>query len=278
MTRIGRTLIIIVAALMPAAASAAPLAAEEDPVERIKVIVSPAAAPACLQTGTVTFFAPIVPLILVDNGVPLPGGFGSTVLDALGPVYVVCGSLPASPGTRCAIDATIVGFIPPEAAQAGVTPPSPMGILIDSLAALGADPNALANPLECDVIPVPGGEDIPSGELAVPPASPAPPPPSAPPPSIEPTSAQPASPPSPEPRPGSSRDVSVQPGAPSSASSGVRFIPQQIVRAAVSSLAKLLQLLLATLLIVTVVRGWMGRIGMQRRRLALLASTPGQPS
>ncbi|HEX3706983.1 MAG TPA: hypothetical protein VHV76_10165 [Mycobacteriales bacterium] len=125
-----------VAALAPAVAGAAPHDSKPGPESQVLAIVSPLALPACSTAGSATLLVPIVGGIL-QNSLHLPKSVSvaNLLLDALGPVYVVCGDLPASPGTRCSLDDQIAAVWPDSLSSEGLSPPAPAGDVVDSLAA-----------------------------------------------------------------------------------------------------------------------------------------------
>ena len=128
-----------------------------NPTTEILAVVSPIASPVCGASGTATLLVPIVSGVLqADLGLPKSVSIGSVVLNALGPVYVVCGDLPGSSGTQCSLDDEIAGVWPASLPPDGLTPPALVGDLVDSidngLKVLGLAPSAaLAAALRCQV-------------------------------------------------------------------------------------------------------------------------------
>lgn len=146
-----------------------------EPATEVLAIVSPVASPVCRASGVATLLVPIVGGI-VDDGLGIGGGpitVGDLLLDALGPVFVTCGVLPAPNGTRCElIDGQIAGVWPEDLDGVGLTSPGVGGNTVDAvnqaLSVFGLPPlTALEEPLRCAV---------PDSALApeAPPAPPAP--------------------------------------------------------------------------------------------------------
>src|SRR3546814_13165072 len=74
-----------------------PLPEEGAPVY---AILSPIVAPACAASGTTTLLVPVLGGV-IEGELGLDGtSIRNLLLDSLGPVFIVCGVLPASPGTR----------------------------------------------------------------------------------------------------------------------------------------------------------------------------------
>jgi hypothetical protein len=127
------------------------------PAEEILAIVSPIASPACGASGTATLLVPIVGGVLqTDLGLPKSVDVGNLLLDALGPVYVVCGDLPSPTNTHCSLDNQIAGVWPTSLPPEGLVPPAPVGDLVDSitnaLRLLDLSPAAaLESALQCQV-------------------------------------------------------------------------------------------------------------------------------
>ena len=152
---------MVAAALAALTAATVPIAAEgqEAPApDPVLAIISPIAAPACTTAGTATLLVPVVGG-LVESNTGLGGTIdvGDVLLDALGPIYIVCGNLPAAPGSRCQLDDQIAGLMPPEVTETlGPFPPPLLGGLFDTLVAtlnvLGLDAaDALKPALQCDI-------------------------------------------------------------------------------------------------------------------------------
>ena len=151
----------------------------EDPTTPILAVVSPLALPACSAAGSATLLVPILgglagSTLGVDGSIDV----GDLVLDVVGPLYVVCGTLPSSIGTRCELDANIAGLWPAELAGFGMSSPVVVGNLTDSLnallALLGQPPVAeVAQTLQCFVPEGAGAIDAPPapppvGDVVVP--------------------------------------------------------------------------------------------------------------
>jgi hypothetical protein len=157
-----------------AAAAAVPRQAPDDPTTPILAIVSPIAAPACAAAGAGTLLIPILGGLVADNlGVGDSVDVADLVLDVLGPLYVVCGTLPESPGSRCALDANLAGIWPADVSGFGLSAPVVAGNVVDALGALldilGLPPvTAVTQALACDVA------DAELAPEAAPPADPAP--------------------------------------------------------------------------------------------------------
>jgi hypothetical protein len=126
------------------------------PTDPIYAILSPTALPACQLAGTATLLVPIVGG-LVESKLQLPtdAKVADLILQSLGPVYVVCGSLPAPKGSRCELDDQIAGLLP---SQLDVVQPTPslLGSVTDAvnagLKALGLEPlDAFKSALQCTV-------------------------------------------------------------------------------------------------------------------------------
>lgn len=148
-------------------------AQEDDPTRKVLAVVSPLAASACSTSGTATLLVPILGGVVGDElGVGDNLSVGDLLLDSLGPVFVVCGTLPAPKGMKCAlVDQQIIAalWVPQVAGLA--KPPTPLGNGVESLdnlvgfAGLSAV-DLLGKPLQCS---------LPEAAVA-PPAPPAPPP------------------------------------------------------------------------------------------------------
>lgn len=150
--------------------------APPDPTMTVMAIVSPLASPACFASGSATLLVPILGGALQEQ---LPLGkavsVSDLVLTALGPVYIVCGRLPATPGTQCSLDNQIAGVWP---AQIGSLDPAPVvaGNVVDSADALK---RALGLPVDAatpDVMKceIPGATEPVAAPTAPPPAPAAP--------------------------------------------------------------------------------------------------------
>lgn len=151
----------------PVEAGASPTQTAPDPATPILAIVSPLASPACLAAGSATLLVPILGGLVGDTlGISGSVNVADLVLDVIGPLYVVCGTLPASPGTRCALDANIAGLWPAELTGFGVSAPIVVGNVIDTLTAvlalLGLPPSVpVAQALQCDVAKVGANPEVP---------------------------------------------------------------------------------------------------------------------
>ncbi|HEX3705758.1 MAG TPA: hypothetical protein VHV76_03930 [Mycobacteriales bacterium] len=125
-----------VGALAPASTGAAPHDKQPAPESEVLAIVSPLALPACSASGSATLLVPIVGGILANSlHLPKSVSVADLLLGALGPVYVVCGDLPASAGTRCSLDDQISAVWPESLSSEGLSAPAPAGDVIDSLTA-----------------------------------------------------------------------------------------------------------------------------------------------
>jgi hypothetical protein len=154
-------------ALVPiASADEAPPSAEADPV---LAIVSPIALPVCTTAGTATLLVPILGgLVQTNLALGNAVNIGDVILDAIGPVYVVCGALPAAPGTRCLLDDQIAALFPADLTETIGPAPNLVGGLVDSLLAglrlLGLDVTSALQPaLQCNVRETEGAPDAPPG-------------------------------------------------------------------------------------------------------------------
>lgn len=246
-------LITIVATLaLGGAPSAATTAADQPPAPTAPVtaIVSPLASPSCQASGSATLLVPILSGAVTEK-VPIPQAvsISDIVLTALGPIFIVCGDLPAAPGSRCNLDNQIAGVWP---AQIGTVYPSPnlAGDVVDSAdalkTALGLPPDA-ATPtvVQCEI---PGAAQ-PVQAPAAPPAAPATP-------LVAPGIPTPGS------RTGSAGNAS--PSAPSATAAPTpRAVSSRVAQLA-TSLARrvpggllLLQLLAAALLALVLVSSWL---------------------
>jgi hypothetical protein len=174
MNRRTRYLVMAIAVLLGTIAgplehaSAAPL--QPEPADQLLAIVSPLAAPVCATVGTTTFLVPVVGG-LVDDQLAIEGlDVGDTLLDLLGPLFVVCGNLPGAKGTRCELDTQIAGLFPPELASL-LPSPAVLGSVVEGagnlLETLGLprDPLGLGSALKCDL---PQGETAPAAPAAPP--------------------------------------------------------------------------------------------------------------
>jgi hypothetical protein len=169
-SRLVRSGAMAVAALVTALAATVPVAAPPASAEAraaaapnpVLAILSPIAAPACTTAGTATLLVPIVGgLVQSQLALGKSVDIGDVILDALGPVYVVCGTLPAAPGTRCQLDDQIAGLLPSQISSVTGPAPALVGALLDVLGAalepLGLTAaDALKPALQCD-IRAPGG-------------------------------------------------------------------------------------------------------------------------
>jgi hypothetical protein len=128
---------LLVGVLSPAGAAATGSGGQKSSAPReVLAIVSPLALPACSAAGSATLLVPIVSGLLQD-GLHLPKNVsvGDLLLNAIGPVFVVCGDLPASAGTRCSLDDQIAAVWPESLTAKSLSPPAPAGDLFDSLTA-----------------------------------------------------------------------------------------------------------------------------------------------
>jgi hypothetical protein len=143
----------------PAAHATAPTTTTpSNPATEVLAVVSPIASPACGASGVATLLVPIVGGVLqTDLGLPKSVSIGTLLLNALGPVYVVCGDLPGSgAGTHCSLDDQLAGIWPAALPADGLIAPTPIGNLVDSidngLKVLGLPPSAaLQTALQCQV-------------------------------------------------------------------------------------------------------------------------------
>jgi hypothetical protein len=126
--------VVLAGALWPAAAAGH--SKKSDSTREVLAIVSPLALPACSTSGSATLLVPIVGGVL-QNGLHLPKSVSVSdlLLNAIGPVYVVCGDLPASPGTQCSLDDQLAAVWPKSLTSESLSPPAPLGDIIDSLSA-----------------------------------------------------------------------------------------------------------------------------------------------
>jgi hypothetical protein len=145
--------------LIPAPAERA--TAQEAPANEVLAIVSPLAAPACSASGSTTLLVPILASSVGDQ-IGVPGHvITDVVLNSLGPLFVVCASLPEGKGSRCELDDQFVGAWPAELSSL-LAFPLIVGPVVDAteaaLKALGlpADPLGLGRALMCSV-PTSGG-------------------------------------------------------------------------------------------------------------------------
>src|SRR3546814_3416014 len=77
---------------------------------------------ACAASGTTTLLVPVLGGV-IEGELGLDGtSIRNLLLDSLGPVFIVCGVLPASPGTRCQLDDQIAGLLPAEVTSLGLPP------------------------------------------------------------------------------------------------------------------------------------------------------------
>lgn len=147
--------LITVVCLLSSTSSA--FAAEPKPADPIYAILSPAALPACQLAGTATLLVPIVGG-LVEEKLQLETDealIADLILQSLGPVYVVCGNLPAATGSRCELDDQIQGLLP-AALDAAKPTPNVVGSVTDAINAalkvLGLKPlDAFKTALKCTV-------------------------------------------------------------------------------------------------------------------------------
>jgi hypothetical protein len=230
--------------------------APADPTDTVLAILSPLASPVCGLAGTSTLLVPIVSGLIsssLPSGVP---SVGDLLLNSIGPVFVVCGELPSSAGTRCQLDDQISGLLPIEVSSLTGPLPALLGNLIDALnaamSALGLPPQtALQEALVCTVNQGPGVTEAPGGDAPV-----------EPPPPIEdlPVAAPSFTPVAGSPLPALPTPTA-QPAAP-------RTAPQELI-ATVDRLVpggiKVLQIVAISLLGLTLLSGWVGS-WMESRR------------
>lgn len=129
-------------AVMPAASAQElpPLPEEGAPVY---AIVSPVANPVCQASGSATLLVPILGGLVGQNLGTGDLPIGDLVLDSLGPVFIVCGSLPPSPGSRCQLDDQIAGVLPDQLTSV-LPPPAILGNVVDAVGA-ALDPLGLSD-------------------------------------------------------------------------------------------------------------------------------------
>lgn len=158
----ARTAVALVAATVLAIVTLAPAASSQEvpplPPEGAPVyaIVSPVANPVCQASGSATLLVPILGGLagqsLGTGELPI----SDLILDSLGPVFIVCGSLPPSPGSRCQLDDQIAGVLPDQLTSV-LPPPAIVGNVVDAVGAvldpLGArDATASLSPaLQCSI-------------------------------------------------------------------------------------------------------------------------------
>src|SRR3546814_16831062 len=86
-----------------------PLPEEGAPVY---AILSPIVAPACAASGPTTLLVPVLGGV-IEGELGLDGtSIRTLLLDSLGPVFIVCGVLPASPAPPCQLDHPPPGPLP----------------------------------------------------------------------------------------------------------------------------------------------------------------------
>jgi hypothetical protein len=156
------------------ASAAAPAASTPIPAP-ILALVSPIAAPECQAAGSATLLVPIVGGLVADKLGIKNISIGNLLLEALGPVYVVCGDLPSTPNTQCSLDDSIEAVWPASIA-AELPPPNVVGALVNEVAAalktLGLPPqDALANALKCHIVTSGVTPTAPVAPPSLPPAS-----------------------------------------------------------------------------------------------------------
>lgn len=136
---------------------AAPAQERPEEADSVLAIVSPIAFPACSVSGSASLLVPIVGGVVGGSlGIGDTVSVGDLVLDALGPVYLACGQLPAAPGRRCQLDADLGTLWPEQLATSTGPLPPVAGAAVDSVEAaltvLGLPPQAaLADAFECSV-------------------------------------------------------------------------------------------------------------------------------
>jgi hypothetical protein len=129
----------------------------DDPSTPILAIVSPLALPACSAAGSATLLVPIVGgLVGSTLGVGDSVNVADLVLTGIGPLFVVCGTLPSSPGTHCSLDANIAALWPAQLSGFGVVAPAVVGDVVDAvdaILALAGQPPApqVVQALQCEV-------------------------------------------------------------------------------------------------------------------------------
>ncbi|HVX16523.1 MAG TPA: hypothetical protein VHA73_00695 [Acidimicrobiales bacterium] len=148
---------------------------QPDPTTEVLAVVSPIASPVCSTSGTATLLVPIVGGLVNQNLPKSVPSIADLILNALGPVYIACGRLPAAPGTRCQLDDQIAGLVPEQLSSTTGPTPGLLGDLLDSLDAglklLGVAPSAaLQKALVCEV---PAGAAVVTAPAAPPAAAPA---------------------------------------------------------------------------------------------------------
>jgi hypothetical protein len=240
----------------------------DDPTRTALAVISPIAAPACQANGSATLLLPVA----------LGPEAGDLALDALGPMFVVCGTLPGSPGSSCELDGGIIGLWP-EQANSVLTAPSPVGIVVDvvsgatNLLGLDGPATTLSDAFTCHL-----------PELGTAPeAPPAPPPPT----SAPSTSTAAATPTptgaAPTPRPGPvsvpiPSNHAVGSSAPPSAGGPAASLPgpvrsiAQLFDRTIPGGVKALQVLLAVLLLAYLGSSWLTSFVVARRSDAAIAT------
>jgi hypothetical protein len=166
--RVGLLAALLGALALPVVRSGAQ-EAPADPANDVLAIVSPVVAPACALSGSATLLVPIVSGVITPS---LPTGVPSVadvLLNTIGPVFVVCGELPAAPGTRCQLDDQISGMVPAEISSLTGPTPGVVGNTLDSLDALFKalqlpPAAALDEALVCTINDGPGITEAPPGE------------------------------------------------------------------------------------------------------------------
>lgn len=152
--------VIVVCLVRPVGADSGSNPGSTSQVTGILAIPAAITVPVCSASGSAALLVPILSgAVGAKLPVSLPSGvnIGDLILQAAGPVYVVCGDLPSSPVTQCQLDGTIAGVWPAQLGQVGVTSPNPEGNTVNAinagLAALDLPPQAAAEkPLDCTAV------------------------------------------------------------------------------------------------------------------------------
>jgi hypothetical protein len=256
---IGRATVvctIVAAQIIGIATSGSAATAQAEPTDDVLAILSPLAAPACSAVGSTTFLVPVVGGLATDQLAIEGLDVGDTLLDVLGPLFVVCGSLPGARGTRCELDAQIAGIYPAEL-KTLLPSPTILGGVVEGLnklletLGLPPDPLALSSAFKCAV---PAGAEAPVAPAA--PGAPVVDPPAI------------SGFPGPLP-PGSPSTLPLtEPAAPGSTSAGTPARTSLISRVVrnVPGYFVTLQLILVTLLMLYLAASWLTSARILRRR------------
>jgi hypothetical protein len=169
LVRVGLIGALVIACALPAVPASAQEALPEDPATEVLAILSPVVAPACALSGTSTLLVPIVSGLVAPYLPAEIPSVGDLLLNSIGPLFVVCGALPAPPGSRCQIDDQIAGLLPVEVSSLTGPTPGFLGNLIDTLDQLlkvvGLEPlAAVRDALVCTVNQGAGVTDAPAAE------------------------------------------------------------------------------------------------------------------